>query len=373
MRMDHRFLGVVLVVAGAAALPSSAAPPNPASSQPAASQPADQVLVRMSTSLGDIYIDLNPEKAPVTVANFLQYVDGGFYDNLVFHRVIKGFMMQGGGYDQDMNPKKPTQPPIKNEWQNGLKNKRWTIAMARAQGQPDSATSQFFINLVDNQTLDTPRDGAGYAVFGRVMKGLDVLDKIADVPVTIDRRADPTKAALPTVPVVISTVSRADPAELKAEAVAIRAQESAEAKKTAEIAAKEAEAMKTVMETGKQFVKSQGVDITRGQATSSGLWYLDVTPGTGAQPTPSDTVEVHYTGWLPNGTKFDSSVDRGQPGKFPLNALIKGWTEGVGSMKVGGKRFLVIPPSLGYGARGAPPKIPPNSVLVFQVELLGIK
>lgn len=127
------------------------------------------------------------------------------------------------------------------------------------------------------------------------------------------------------------------------------------------------------MQAGKDFVKSKGVDITKGQSTPSGLWFVDDPAGAGPSPKATDKVKVHYSGWLTNGAKFDSSYDRGQPAEFPLNVVIKGWTEGVGSMKTGGKRWLVIPPALGYGQFGAPPEIPGNSVLVFLVELLAIK
>ncbi len=106
--------------------------------------------------------------------------------------------------------------------------------------------------------------------------------------------------------------------------------------------------------------------------TESGLRYHDLEVGEGDSPAATDTVEVHYTGWLPDGTKFDSSVDRGEPASFPLNRVIAGWTEGVGSMKPGGKRKLIIPPNLGYGDRGSPPVIPGGATLVFEVELLSI-
>ncbi|HUN81546.1 MAG TPA: FKBP-type peptidyl-prolyl cis-trans isomerase [Phycisphaerae bacterium] len=126
------------------------------------------------------------------------------------------------------------------------------------------------------------------------------------------------------------------------------------------------------MEEGKNLVKTKGGDVGKGKSSASGLWWTDTAEGSGDSPKPSGTVTVHYTGWLTNGAKFDSSLDRGQPISFPLNGVIKGWTEGVGSMKKGGKRFLVIPPELGYGSRnmGA---IPPNSTLVFEVELLDFK
>ena len=138
--------------------------------------------VTMETSVGTITLELDGEKSPKTVANFVKYADDGFYDGTIFHRVIDGFMIQGGGFTRDMNQKQ-TREAIPNEAANGLKNRRGTIAMARTM-VPDSATSQFFINLVDNDFLDfrseTPQ-GYGYAVFGEVTDGMDVVDAIAKV------------------------------------------------------------------------------------------------------------------------------------------------------------------------------------------------
>ena len=137
--------------------------------------------VIMDTSLGTIEIELDQDKAPISVANFLSYVDEEFYDNTVFHRVIGDFMIQGGGFEPGMKQKK-TKAAIKNESSNGVSNARGTLAMART-NDPDSATAQFFINTVDNKFLDKAqsRDGAGYCVFGKVTEGLDVLDKIKAV------------------------------------------------------------------------------------------------------------------------------------------------------------------------------------------------
>ena len=138
--------------------------------------------VTMETSMGTITLELDDAKAPETVANFVQYAKDGHYDGTIFHRVIDGFMIQGGGFTKDMNQKE-TREPIRNEAMNGLKNLRGTIAMARTM-VVDSATSQFFINLVDNAFLDfqnpTPQ-GFGYAVFGKVVDGMDVVDQIAKV------------------------------------------------------------------------------------------------------------------------------------------------------------------------------------------------
>ena len=138
--------------------------------------------VKLITNYGDITIELNTEKAPITVANFLQYVESGFYDGVIFHRVIDGFMVQGGGFDADMKQKK-TKEEIKNEADNGLKNDNYTIAMART-SIPDSASSQFFINATDNDFLNhtaKTASGWGYCVFGKVIEGMDTVDKIKKV------------------------------------------------------------------------------------------------------------------------------------------------------------------------------------------------
>lgn len=138
--------------------------------------------VQMETSAGNLRIELDDEKAPASVANFLAYVKAGHYDGTVFHRVIKGFMVQGGGFEPGMK-QKATQAPIQNEANNGLKNKKYTLAMART-NDPHSATAQFFINATDNAFLDFRAENAqgwGYAVFGRVVEGMDVVDKIEGV------------------------------------------------------------------------------------------------------------------------------------------------------------------------------------------------
>jgi peptidyl-prolyl cis-trans isomerase B (cyclophilin B) len=142
--------------------------------------------VQLETSMGNIVIELNRDKAPDTVANFIGYVEDGFYDGTIFHRVIENFMVQGGGFDQDFQQKQ-TKAPVQNEADNGLSNKRGAVAMART-NDPHSATAQFFINTVDNDFLDfkgkTP-SGWGYAVFGEVIEGMDVVDKIREVETTM--------------------------------------------------------------------------------------------------------------------------------------------------------------------------------------------
>jgi peptidyl-prolyl cis-trans isomerase A (cyclophilin A) len=148
-------------------------------SEPAPTEGGKPVVV-MRTSQGEIHLELEPERAPKTVANFLAYVDAGFYDGTIFHRVIPDFMIQGGGFDANL-VQKPTRAPIVNEAKGALPNDSGTIAMART-NDPNSATAQFFINLVQNDFLNAGARDAGYAAFGRVVSGMDVVQKIAAVP-----------------------------------------------------------------------------------------------------------------------------------------------------------------------------------------------
>jgi peptidyl-prolyl cis-trans isomerase A (cyclophilin A) len=157
----------------------------------------DSPVVVMETSLGAITVELAPAEAPISVENFLAYVDAGHYDNTIFHRVIQGFMIQGGAFSPEMRTR-PTRDPIKNEAENGLTNDRYTITMART-SEIDSATDQFFINTVDNNFLNNGVRDFGYAVFGRVIDGNDVVDRIAAVPAT---------NSLPSETVVIQSIRR---------------------------------------------------------------------------------------------------------------------------------------------------------------------
>ncbi len=172
------------------------------------SQPEGNPVVVMNTSMGEVKIELWAEKAPITVENFLQYVDDEFYDGKIFHRVIKGFMIQGGGFDPQMK-ESATRAQIKNEASAEMKNIRGTIAMART-GVVDSATSQFFINHSDGNTFldhqnETPQ-GFGYCAFGEVIEGMEVVDKIADVPTGRSGHFDD----VPTEPVIITSIRRAE-------------------------------------------------------------------------------------------------------------------------------------------------------------------
>jgi len=205
--------GVALALAGSLAAcerPGGAETPQPPGvAAPKAEAPSQQPgaegnpVVVIKTNKGEIRVELMADKAPITVKNFLAYADEGFYDGTIFHRVIDGFMIQGGGFGKDME-QKPTKAPIKNEADNGLKNDRGTLAMART-SQVDSATAQFFINLTNNDFLNHGERDFGYAVFAKVVGGMDVVDQIAKVRTG---RQGPHEA-VPTEPVVIESVKRA--------------------------------------------------------------------------------------------------------------------------------------------------------------------
>ncbi len=276
---------------------------------------------RIRTTMGDFTVELSPKESPKSVANFLQYVRAGFYTDLVFHRVIKDFVVQGGGFRAD-GTQPDTRDPIDNEAANGLKNDRGTLAMARTD-DPDSATSQFYVNLKNNDSLNyVSTTQPGYTVFGRVVDGMEeVVDKIAAVPVG-DRTVPGSPEPLEDWPIT----------DVVIQAVEI-------------------------------------LEVPQVITTASGLRYADFVTGTGAVPAATATVVVNYVGTLEDGTQFDS----GRNSEFSLNGVIPGFAEGIRSMRVGGKRRLIIPPELGYGAEGSPPRIPPNATLIFVVDLVSIK
>jgi len=162
-------------------------------------------MIRFDTTLGSFTIDLFDNDAPITAKNFLEYVDSGHFTDTVFHRVIPGFVIQGGGMTADLK-QKATRAPIRNEATNGIKNRRGTLSMART-NDPHSATSQFFVNLVDNAFLDPGRGGAGYAVFGTVVEGMDVIDKIAQAKTGRKGGHDD----VPVDPIVVKSATRVEP------------------------------------------------------------------------------------------------------------------------------------------------------------------
>lgn len=342
-----------------------------AGTRPVKADKADTLHPRvlMATTMGDIVLELDAEHAPISTWNFIRHVDYHHYEDTIFHRVVPNYLIQGGGYTEDLARKRFPFEPIQNEWKNGLKHLRGTVAMARKLGAPDSARSEFFINVVDDPYLDKPQDdGAGFAVFGKVVEAMETVDRIAEVQVDVHPAlAGGREATVPTIPIVINKVRMLGTVdEDKLEQLAKRAEE----KLAAADEAAHAKRKKQMDALTKKYEKETGLSAT---VKPSGLRFIDLKKGDGPTPSQRDHVKVHYTGWLVDGTKFDSSHDRGEPYGFSLSGgVIEGWLEGVASMKVGGKRKLIIPPDLGYGAKGFGDIIPPDAPLIFDVELISI-
>ncbi len=309
----------------------------------------DGLYAKFETSKGDIYCNLEFKKTPMTVGNFVGLAEGTvkntakaegvpYYDGLKFHRVIPNFMIQGG----DPLGTGSGDPGYKfaDEFDPTLKHTGpGTLSMANA--GPGTNGSQFFITHVKTDWLDNK-----HTVFGNVVEGMDVVNKIV---------GNDTIKHL----VILRKGKEA---------------EAFDAAKTFETEKANAGSKAEARVKAEKDAMDKTLNDTYGSAktTASGLRYIVEKEGTGKAPVATDQVTVHYTGYLLNGTKFDSSVDRGQPATFPLNQVIPGWTEGLQLMKEGGKTKFIIPSELGYGANGAGGVIPPNAWLVFDVELIKV-
>lgn len=314
------------------------------------SKQEDGLYAKMSTNRGDIYLQLEMDKTPMTVGNFVGLAEGKikntakgegvpFYDGLKFHRVIANFMIQGG--DPAGNGSGGPGYKFPDEFDTTLKHTGPGI-LSMANAGPGTNGSQFFITHVKTPWLD-----GKHSVFGHVVQGQDVVNAV--------QQGDTLKS--------LTILRKGKKAEEFDGAKTFEFERSNYTKKQEEKMKAEQEAMDKILKEKYGNAKS----------TASGLRYIVEKDGEGAKPAATSQVTVHYTGTLLDGKKFDSSVDRGQPITFGLNQVIPGWTEGLQLMNKGAKYKLIIPPNLGYGDNGIPGVIPPKSWLVFDVELIDFK
>jgi FKBP-type peptidyl-prolyl cis-trans isomerase len=328
---------------------------------------------RIETNLGDLVVELDAERTPGTVLNFVQYVESGFYQGTIFHRVQPEYTVLGGSHLPDLKEKTTgLRPPIRNEWRTGLKNLRGTMGLHRLGNAPDSGRACFYINVADNPMMDKPVDGAGYAVFGRIVEGLDVLDKLASTPTQTDAKAPPELArkVVPIQAVVIRSARMLDPLDQEAAGRRVETYDDLIA-----------ELNEKARSSGPSMIQDRIAAIeqrynAKFTTTPSGLMVLDVEQGKGGTPSVHSTVVVHYVGSFPDGTVFDDSRKNpdlgGLPWTTPMVKVISGWVEGLTTMQVGGKRILVVPPQLAFGDRGRR-NIPKNATLFYELELIGIE
>ncbi|HPW98836.1 MAG TPA: peptidylprolyl isomerase [Flavobacterium sp.] len=309
----------------------------------------DGIFAEINTSKGMIVVQLEYVKTPITVANFVSLAEGTnpevktelkgkpFYDGLKFHRVIDNFMIQGG--DPNGNGSGTAGYAFKDEFDPSLKHDKGGI-LSMANSGPKTNGSQFFITHKETPWLD-----GKHTVFGHVVTGMDVVNAIKQddliTSVKIVRKGAAAKKF--DAPKIFGTYM---------------ANKAEDDKKEAEM---------------KNAIKEKALkEFANAKTTPSGLKYIVIKEGEGEMPTANTNVKVHYTGMLLDGKIFDSSVQRGEPIDFPLNQVIKGWTEGVQLMKEGAKYKFYIPSNLAYGERGAGGVIPPNADLIFEIELLKI-
>lgn len=348
----------VLVLANGCAAParrplsdvaSSSAMPKPVAQ-------AESTKVRITTSLGNIVVELHPEHAPETVLNFVHYVRAKHYDGTLFHRIPRESIIQGGGYRSGL-VEKPLEisPVAADDWHSDRKNERGTIALLRADTFRGTPSAQFYINTAGNPMLDGSRFEGRASVFGRVIEGMDVVDAIRELPVSShENYAAGRSAVVPVDEVLIRSIRLITPFDEEVVRALLPGLGPSEEELIASWVA--------------GFEKEQGGKMI---TTESGLRYIDLRMGRGPTPIFTDLVEFQYRGRLLDGTEFESTYQT-KPLIKKVELLIKGLRETIMSMNEGGLRTVIVPPELGYGDGGVGMLIPPNAVLIYEIDLLEI-
>lgn len=311
----------------------------------------------MSTTVGDILVELDAEAAPNTVLHFCDYVEAGYYDGTIFHRVVRGVsgsMIQGGGYTPEMVGKPQSlHSTLVGENGPGLDNSKYTMGMAKPMVAVDPSVTQFYINMTDNVSHQQRSDPLSRTVFGRVVDGFDALNRIYQSELTTHPNyAAGRSEVVPKTPIVIKSVRLESPLDRRA------------AEKIARDLATLGDRL--LAQLIEKLERESGKPVTR---TPSGLTYADYKVGLGAIPSESDRVDMHYKATLLNGKVLeDFSLESKQ---FDVHTMIPGLKEAMSTFREGGKRTVVVPPKLGF-PEGMPGKIPTDATLVFELELLRI-
>ncbi len=370
MPLIVRRLGIAVIGLTAGLLVGSLLVTNVRADGKEAGGPGDPLhpRVKIATSAGDFVVELTLTQTPITVVNFLDYAEAGFYNGTLIHRVKPGGLIQGGAYTAEMDKKTVgLRPPIYCESSRGLRNVGGTIAMVREVGKIDSAAAQFFVNISDNTYFNSLRDGEGYTVFGKVVDGMDVVERIAQSPTGPNPKyAAGYSAVVPRTPIVIKSVKITSPFDrAKAQILVEEARKRITRSRAYDAMSDEERVAMVVAEAER---KSGGTFVK----TKSGVRYLDLRIGNGLEPTIEDTVEVQYKVTLLDGSMIENTY-AGAPRKRELQRFVPGLEEGMQTMKEGGERMFILPPELAYGAGGQPGIIPPNAWLVFDIELLSIE
>lgn len=344
--------------------------PVPVSAGPDDSVPGLHPQVRIETSMGTFTAELDAADIPVGVTHFMDHVERGHYKGLVFHRVLKGGLIQGGSYLPTMDKRLGSKAPEGMEYSTELSNQRGTIALIQVVGRDDVPQAEFFVNISSNTGLDDQSGIVAYIPIGKITEGQEVVDRIGSVPVAANPKyAAGLSAVVPVKPVTIDDVKVLRPLD-RAEAKRVVDDRTRRAEQAAAEAVTSAEQNHVRAEQAlENAAKESGSKVV---VTPSGLKHVDLRVGKGAQPLLQDRVVMNFRGALLNGVVLNDTFVEEKPPTKTMSGLIAGLREGVSTMAEGGRRLLLVPPDLAFGNTGIPGRVPPNAWIFYEVELLEV-